>query len=124
MPNGNRIKTWLNPLAFIGLEGPWDETASTISEEGILRCLCLPGTASDRASLVARCERISSGIAMIFVAPDEPKILDKLVWPLRQAKASYVLGNYLAVVTLSGMVAEMVAVLLWRLAETKLNVGQ
>ena len=30
-------------------------------------------------------------------------------------------GNYLAVIALSGMVAEMVAILLWELADVKLN---
>ena len=55
------------------------------------------------------------------MAPAEPKILDKLLWPLRHAKASYVIGNNLSVIALCGMVAEMVAVLLWKSAETNLN---
>src|SRR5439155_8328117 len=36
-------------------------------------------------------------------------------------KASYVVGNNLGVIALCGMVSEMVAVLLWQLAEAKLN---
>ena len=57
----------------------------------------------------------------LLAAPAEPRILEKLVWPLRHAKASYVVGNNLAVVALCGMVSEMVAVLLWQLAEASLN---
>jgi hypothetical protein len=47
--------------------------------------------------------------------------LDRLVWPLRHAKASYMVGNYLAVIALTGMVAEMVALLQWEVAEISLN---
>lgn len=43
------------------------------------------------------------------------------MWPLREAKASYVIGNYLAVVAMCGLVAEMVAVLLMQLAEAELR---
>lgn len=43
------------------------------------------------------------------------------MWPLRHAKASYMLGNYLAVISLAGMVAEMVALLRWETAEISLN---
>jgi hypothetical protein len=57
----------------------------------------------------------------LFVAPAEPRILEKLVWPLRHAKASYIVGNNLAVVALCGMVSEMVAVLFWQLTEASLN---
>ena len=121
MPNGNTIKAWINPLAFIELEGPSADTTASISAEAILRFLCLPETAPDNKSFVERYKRISEGQEWLSVAPAETKILEKLVWPLRQAKASYILGNNLAAVALCGMVAEMVAVLLWRLAETKLN---
>ena len=41
----------------------------------------------------------------------EDRILEKLIWPLRHAKASYVVGNNLGTISLCGMVAEMVAIL-------------
>lgn len=120
MPNDGLVKAQINPLAFLEVEYPSAGAPDSISAETILSFLCPPGTSDDAKSLVERYKRISAG-PRLFVAPAEPRILEKLVWPLRHAKASYVVGNNLAVVALCGMVAEMVAVLLWQLAETKLN---
>ena len=50
-----------------------------------------------------------------------PKSTGKLVWPLRHAKGAYVVGNYLAVIALCGMVAEMLAILVWELGEATLS---
>src|SRR6266849_5178453 len=41
--------------------------------------------------------------------------------PLRHAKASYMVGNFLATLALCGMVAEMLALLLWEMAEITIN---
>ena len=120
MPNNRKFKAQINPLAFIEAELPSPSEPSSISAETILSFLCPPGTLNDTQSLVERYKRISAG-PTLFAAPAEPRILEKLVWPLRHAKASYVVGNNLSVVALCGMVAEMVAVLLWKLAEPKLN---
>ena len=120
MPNDYRIKAQINPLAFIEAELPSAGEPESITGETILSFLCPPGTMEDAHNLVERYKTISSG-PTLFAAPAEPRILEKLVWPLRHAKASYVVGNNLAVVALCGMVAEMVAVLLWELAESKLN---
>jgi hypothetical protein len=122
MAKGGRFKAWINPLAFLEVDEPWapiDKTPPTA--ETILSFLCPPGTPADSASLVERYRRISIEPVRLFAAPAEPRILEKLVWPLRHAKASYVVGNNLAVVALCGMVSEMVAVLLWQLAEQQLN---
>ena len=120
MPNNRKFKAQINPLAFIEAELPSPSEPSSISAETILSFLCPPGTLNDTQSLVERYKRITAG-PTLFAAPAEPRILEKLVWPLRHAKASYVVGNNLSVVALCGMVAEMVAVLLWKLAEPKLN---
>ena len=117
MPNGRVFKAWINPLAFIEVEFPSAGEPASISPDTILSFLCPPGTPDDAKSLVERYKRISTG-PKLFAAPAEPRILEKLVWPLRHAKASYVVGNNLSVVALCGMVAEMVAVLLWQLADT------
>lgn len=122
MPEGGRFNAWINPLAFLEVDEPWatiDKTPPTA--EMILSFLCPPGTPADSVSLVERYKRISTEPVRLFAAPAEPRILEKLVWPLRHAKASYVVGNNLAVVALCGMVSEMVAVLLWQLVEANLN---
>ena len=48
-------------------------------------------------------------------------MVDKLVAPLRHAKSSYMVGNYLGTIALCGMVAEMLAILLWDLAGAELG---
>jgi hypothetical protein len=116
------FKAWINPLAFLEVDEPWasiDKTAPTA--ETILSFLCPPGMPADSASLIERYKRISTEPIRLFAAPAEPRILEKLIWPLRHAKASFVVGNNLAVVALCGMVSEMVAVLLWQLTEASLN---
>jgi hypothetical protein len=122
MAEGGRFSAWINPLAFLEVDEPWaslDKTTPTA--ETILSFLCPPGTPADSASLVERYKQISTEPVRLFAAPAEPRILEKLVWPLRHAKASYIVGNNLAVVALCGMVSEMVAVLLWQLTEANLN---
>lgn len=114
---------WINPLQFLEVDDPWASLllpsgeAAPPTTEQILAFLCEPGSPNDAASLVARYKEISVEPQRLFVAPSEPNILAKLVWPLRHAKASYTLGNHIGVVALCGMVAEMVAILTWKLAE-------
>ena len=43
------------------------------------------------------------------------------MWPLRNAKAAYMCGNYLSTIALCGMVAEMVAILLFEISGFQLN---
>jgi hypothetical protein len=122
MPDGGRFQAWINPLAFLDVDEPWASLQKTPpTAESILSFLCPPGTSADAASLVERYKRISTEPVRLFVAPAEPRILEKLIWPLRHAKASFVIGNNLAVVALCGMVSEMVALLLWQLVEASLN---
>ena len=118
--NEHIIKAFINPLSCTAIEFTSREESNSIGAETILSFLCPPGTAHDTKTLVERYNEINAG-PRLFAVPDEPRILQKLVWPLRHAKASYVVGNNLAVVALSGMVAEMVTLLWWQLAETKLN---
>ena len=88
--------------------------------EEILPSLCHPGEPDDTESIVERYRKISAN-PRLMIMPDHPEMLEKMFRPLRDAKVSYVLGNYLGVIALCGMVAEMVAMLMWRLAEVRLN---
>jgi hypothetical protein len=45
------------------------------------------------------------------IVPGEPRIVGRLLLPLRHAKASFVVGNLLGTIALCGMVAEMAAIL-------------
>lgn len=122
MPTNGTFKAWINPLAFLEVDEPWAPNIKMPpSAETILSFLCPPGTTADSNSLIERYRQISKESVRLFAVPAEPRILEKLVWPLRHAKASFVVGNNLSVVALCGMVSEMVALLLWQLSEANLN---
>ncbi|GAI40203.1 unnamed protein product, partial [marine sediment metagenome] len=57
----------------------------------------------------------------IFVVPNEKKILEKLVWPLRAAKKAFILSDYLGCIALCGMVCEMAIIFLFDLAAIHVN---
>ncbi len=116
------IQGWINPLAFLEVDDPWASmTKATPTLESVVRFLCPADEQLDLERLVARYRVISTEPVRLFVAPAERRLLDKLVWPLRHAKASYMVGNYLATIALAGMVAEMVAILLWEIADRQIN---
>jgi hypothetical protein len=117
-----RIPGWVNPLAFIEVDEPWassNQTPPTL--EAILRFLCPADESVEIDRLLSRYREISTEPTRLFLAPAERRLLDKLIWPLRNAKASYMVGNFLATISLSGMVAEMVAMLLWEITESQIN---
>jgi len=116
------MNAWINPLAFLDVDGPpAPNLPDQPTPQTILGFICLPGTSADVGTLVGRYKEISSEPVALAVVPAEQRILDKLVWPLRHAKASYMVGNYFAVIALAGMVAEMVALLRWEVSEISLN---
>jgi len=115
------MKAWINPLAFLPVDVPGRGDAPEPGLQDILAFLCPLGSPSDPSALVKRYKEISSEPVRLFAAPAEDRILDKLIWPLRHAKASYMVGNYLAVISLCGMVGEMVALLLWEAAGVEVN---
>lgn len=115
------FKAWINPLQFIELEGPPGLDMSTPSEAAVLTFACTPGINTDVPSLIRRYREVDATGTRLFAAPAEDRILDKLVWPLRHAKACYMFGNYLGTISLSGMVAEMVAVLFFEISEFKIR---
>ena len=122
MSTDRLISGWVNPLAFLEVDEPWAlMTKATPTLESVLRFLCPANERLDIETIVARYREISTEPVRLFLAPAEQRLLDKLVWPLRHAKASYMVGNYLATIALCGMVAEMVALLLWEIADPQIN---
>src|SRR6266850_8189139 len=100
----------VNPLAFTEIDEPWASiTKAQPTPESVLRFLCAPQAASDLQTLIARYREISTEDVRLSIVPNEERITDKLVAPLRHAKASYMVGNFLATLALCGMVAEMLA---------------
>ena len=122
MSKDELVEVFLNPLLFHEIDDPWASLQKEEpSLEAVLEFICIPGTGSDLKSLVERYREISTEKTRLFAAPYERRILDKLVWPLRNAKAAYMCGNYLSTIALCGMVAEMVAMLLFEITDFHLN---
>jgi len=113
------IKGFINPLAFLEVDSPWAPMGDTkVSVEAILNYIC-PTTNPD--TLIAKYKEISIENPRLNIVPAEDRILEKLIWPLKHAKASYMLGNPLGTISLCGMVAEMVAILYFDISDTKIN---
>jgi hypothetical protein len=122
MPDDKLIEVYLNPLQFLELDELWASVKSEeVRPEAIFDFLCSPGIGSKIEDMVSRYREISIEEARLFAAPNEQRILDKLIWPLRHAKAGYMCGNYLGTIALCGMVSEMVAILLFEISDFKLN---
>lgn len=80
----------VNPLEFLEVDEPWATVQPTpVTAEAVLELLTAPGLGHDIPSLVVRDREISGKQPRLFAAPAEDRILEKLVWPLRHAKASY-----------------------------------
>ena len=122
MSGGRRFKGWVNPLAFLEIDKPWAEMVrKTVDPQILLNYICTPGMSSKPDDFVSRYKEISVESARLHIAPDEEHILTKLIWPLRHAKACYMAGNYLGTISLCGMVAEMVAMLIFEISEPLVN---
>jgi hypothetical protein len=119
------ISAWINPLQILEIDEPWAQAAGEdeITPKVFLDFLCTPGVMSDEKSLRERYRQISAERSRLFAVPADPRILKSLVWPLRHAKAAYTVGNYLATISLAGIVAEMVALLLFDVAVTTTQIG-
>lgn len=119
----NYIKAWINPLAFTEVEEPWAslEGINTPDSESILRFACTPEIKFDLNSIFDRYLNISKEKVRLLMAPAEPRILEKLIWPLRHAKSSFMFGNFLGTIALCGMVAEMVTILLKEISSFKIE---
>jgi hypothetical protein len=122
MEGDKKISVWLNPLSFHEVDEPLaSHIGKKPSLESVLNFLCSIDVSSKLEDLVLRYKEISKEPDRLLAPPVEEKILAKLVWPLRHAKASYVLGNYLGTIALCGMVSEMVALLLWEISRVSIN---
>ena len=86
-----------------------------------MRFLCTPGTKSDIESLIDRYHEINKESQGFFIAPSDERILSKIIWSLRNAKACYMVGNYLGAISLCGMVAEMLAILIYEISNIYIN---
>jgi len=113
-----QFKAWINPLKCPPID--FEKSAAPTAEQ-LLDYLFAPELDRGPDKFVIRYREIAGVTDPLFVAPAEQNILQKLVWPLRHAKGSYALGNYLGCIALCGMVGEMVAMLLWDISKFSLQ---
>jgi len=119
---GKTFRAWLNPLQLLDVDEPWASLTKEVpNSETLLEYMCTPGIGSSLQDFLDRYRQISEEKARLFAAPYEERILEKLVWPLRHAKACYMVGNYLGTISLCGMVAEMVAILTFDMSSFGIN---
>lgn len=117
MTTTGSVPIQLNPLTMVE---EWDGEAG-ITADDLLKFLCRPHSDGDPKSLLRRYRELDErGGPQLYCVPAEDRILEKLVWPLKYAKAAYMTGNDLAAIALCGTVAEMVANLHWQLARVQI----
>jgi hypothetical protein len=122
MSEGQVFQARINPLQLTDVDEPWASVLkASPTIESILRFASAQGADADLDSLVARYKEISTEPVRLFATPVDERLDDKLVGPLRSAKASYMLGSYVATIALCGLVAEMLALLMWEMSAVTLN---
>jgi hypothetical protein len=120
-PANRSVQMYVNPLTFFPVDEPWAEILKQgVSADAILKFLCTPGDANTPMDIANRCKILGLEQPQLFAAPMETRILQRLIWPLRQAKGSYMLGHFLSTISLAGLVAEMAAILTFDVNETRI----
>src|SRR5688572_33078991 len=105
-----RISAWVYPLGYPGL----DKHRQAIpgmepNMDAMLRFLSNADSTPEFDSMLRRFQELSfQEPPSLMVVPAPQQLLEKLLWPLRFAKGSYVLENYAGSIALCGMAAEMV----------------
>lgn len=79
------MKAWINPLACIPLELPQPTDPPTPEAARLLDYLFAPESEATAEAFARRYREVASVAAAFPIAPAEPTILGKLVWPLRHA---------------------------------------
>lgn len=124
----DQVKTFvisINPLTFHNIDEAFAKTGyhHDPSPEALLKNMCPPGADTSLETMKVRYKEIteSETVKLLYAPVEEPRILDRMIWPLRYAKTCYIIGNYTGTIALCGMVAEMVAILTFEMSEIKFN---
>lgn len=114
------FEAWINPLQWIeaDLSRPPDKIPD---ERSFLEFLANPSEEHSLEAAIRRYAAVNESKERVFVAPNHEAFLDKLVWPLRSAKSSYTIGNFISTIAQCGMVAEMVALLWYEISDFSVN---
>ena len=120
--NDKTIPGWLRPLSFSSIgELPFWPDNQPIDPSFLVKDLCLDFSSESLENIRKRYWLLTTPEFDIFVVPNEKKILEKLVWPLRAAKKSFILSDYLGCIASCGMTCEMAIIFLFDLATINVN---
>ena len=107
------VNVFVNPLKLFEWEKvPIPTLPENPTPERLLKFLCSLGLSADMAAFKMRYREVSTKDQGLFLSLQESKLVENLFGPLRQAKTSYLIGNYVGTIGLCGMVAEKVAILI------------
>ena len=123
--SGHTTVAFVNPLIWPALDPDVAEKRRLVADEtSALGFFCVPpGKEPDLTEMMTRYREIHEAEPSEgdFVFPNETTINEKIVWPLRQAKACYIVENYLGTIALASLIAEMVAILMFELSRPTQN---
>ena len=120
--NDEILKVYVNPFIFFEIDENWSHLGhAELSLDSVLKFLCTPDDDSSTTALIERYKAINDRSEGLGFVPTEARILENIVWPLRHAKGSYIVGNYLGTISLCGVVSEMLAILLFKSSEIQKN---
>jgi hypothetical protein len=117
--SSKNISIQFNPLMFLEFEDAFKQNKADLGI--VLGFLCWPGSDHEIDDLKSRYDYINRISNKLKIAPVEQNLLEKVVWPLRQAKASFVLSNYIGTVSTCGFIAEMIVILLFNISSIRVN---
>ncbi len=120
--NDRTIEGWIRPLSFssIGVLPFWPENEPIVLSL-LVEDLCMDFSSEALENIRKRYWLLTTPELDIFIVPNEKKILEKLVWPLRAAKKAFILSDYLGCIALCGMVCEMAIIFLFDVATINVN---
>jgi len=120
--NDKIIPAWIRPLSFPSIgELPFWPDNQPIDTSLLVTDLCMDFSSEFTENIRKRYWLLTTPKLDIFIVPNEKKILEKLVWPLRAAKQAFVLNDYLGCIALCGAVCEMAIIFLFDLAAIHVN---
>jgi len=120
--NDKTIPGWLRPLSFSSIgELPFWPANEPIDPTFLVKDLLLDFSSEFLENIRKRYWLLTTPELDIFVVPNEKKILEKLVWPLRKAKQAFILSGFLGCIALCGMACEMAIIFLFDLATINVN---
>lgn len=109
-----RMNLTLNPLVLFNIEFADKSGGTDLNDSNtLLDDLGWDPTARTVTHLQDRYKELRTVNRDFHMAPAEKWIQSKVIAPLRQAMANYVLSNYLSTIALCGMAAEMEVMLIY-----------